>query len=72
MSSNPFEDPEGRYLVLVNDEGQQSLWPVFAEVPAGWQIALPESSHEESIAWIEEHWTDMRPRSVAEATDRVG
>lgn len=27
MSSNPFEDPEGTYLVLVNDEGQYSLWP---------------------------------------------
>ncbi|SED19230.1 MbtH-like protein [Streptomyces melanosporofaciens] len=29
MSTNPFEDPEGTYLVLVNDEGQHSLWPAF-------------------------------------------
>ncbi len=34
--TNPFEDPEGRFHVLVNDEGQHSLWPSFADVPAGW------------------------------------
>jgi len=34
--SNPFEDPDVQYLVLVNDEGQHSLWPVFAAVPDGW------------------------------------
>lgn len=31
--SNPFEDENGTYLVLVNDEGQHSLWPAFADVP---------------------------------------
>lgn len=31
--SNPFEDPEGTYLVLVNDENQHSLWPDFVDVP---------------------------------------
>ncbi|MEU7735437.1 MbtH family protein, partial [Streptomyces griseus] len=30
--TNPFEDEDGTYLVLVNDEGQHSLWPAFAEV----------------------------------------
>ena len=27
MSTNPFEDPDATYLVLVNHEGQYSLWP---------------------------------------------
>ncbi|WP_328318531.1 MbtH family protein [Streptomyces sp. NBC_00388] len=71
MNSNPFEDTEGRYLVLVNDEGQHSLWPAFAEVPAGWRTGLPETGHAEALAWIDAQWTDMRPRSVAEAMDRV-
>lgn len=31
---NPFENPEGVYYVLVNDENQHSLWPAFAEIPA--------------------------------------
>ena len=35
MSTNPFDDPEGSFYALVNDEGQYSLWPAFAEVPAG-------------------------------------
>ncbi|OKI08080.1 protein mbtH [Streptomyces sp. CB02923] len=65
--SNPFEDTDGRYLVLINDEDQYSLWPSFAEVPGGWRVAQQEASHAESLAYIEEHWTDMRPRSVVEA-----
>ena len=33
--TNPFEDDKANYLVLVNEEGQQSLWPAFVDVPAG-------------------------------------
>ena len=40
--SNPFDDTEGTFLVLVNEEGQHSLWPAFAEVPAGWTVVLAE------------------------------
>lgn len=32
--ANPF-DEDGPFLVLVNVAGQHSLWPEFAEVPAG-------------------------------------
>ncbi|WP_030171572.1 MbtH family protein [Spirillospora albida] len=69
MSTNPFEDPDGRFLVLVNAEGQHSLWPSFAEVPAGWDTAFGEDSRDACLAYIEENWTDMRPRSLAEAMD---
>ena len=34
--TNPFDNEDGSFFVLVNDEGQHSLWPSFAEVPAGW------------------------------------
>ncbi|WP_432502688.1 hypothetical protein [Kineococcus arenarius] len=37
MSTNPFDDPDGEFLGLVNDE---------------------------------EHWTDLRPRSLREAMER--
>ncbi|WKX69497.1 MbtH family protein [Streptomyces sp. XD-27] len=70
--SNPFDDPEGRYHVLVNDEGQYSLWPAFADVPAGWQAVLEDAGHDESQAYVAAHWTDMRPRSVAEAMAHAG
>ncbi|MEU3838529.1 MbtH family protein [Streptomyces sp. NPDC028635] len=65
--SNPFEDPEGTYLVLVNDEGQHSLWPSFAEVPAGWTVALSATDRDSALTYVTEHWSDMRPRSLAEA-----
>lgn len=72
VSTNPFDDPEGRYHVLVNDEGQYSLWPSFAEVPAGWRAVLEDAGLQESQDYVEEHWTDMRPRSVAEAMAHAG
>ncbi len=67
--TNPFEDSEGRFLVLVNDEGQHSLWPVFADVPEGWTVAHGEDSRQAALDWIENHWTDMRPRSLAARLD---
>ncbi|GAQ51028.1 MbtH family protein [Streptomyces acidiscabies] len=65
MSTNPFDDTEGRFLVLVNDEGQHSLWPSFAEVPGGWTVAFGEGSREACLAYVEANWTDLRPRSLA-------
>lgn len=69
MSSNPFDDPDGRFLVLINEEEQYSLWPVFAPVPDGWAVAQPESNREDALAFVEANWTDMRPRSLREAMD---
>ena len=37
--ANPFENDAGVYRVLINDEGQHSLWPAFIVAPAGWKIA---------------------------------
>ncbi|MEU4823072.1 MbtH family protein [Actinomadura citrea] len=65
--TNPFEDPEGTYLVLVNDEGQHSLWPSFAEVPAGWTVAKDEDTRQACLDFVDENWTDMRPKSLIEA-----
>ncbi|MEV0276913.1 MbtH family protein [Streptomyces sp. NPDC050610] len=67
--TNPFEDAEGTYLVLVNDEGQHSLWPAFVEVPAGWTVALKETARQACVDYINEHWTDMRPKSLIAAMD---
>ncbi|HKT02321.1 MAG TPA: MbtH family protein [Rugosimonospora sp.] len=65
--TNPFEDPEASYLALINEEGQYSLWPAFADVPAGWLIAHPEDTRDACLAYIEQHWTDMRPASLVRA-----
>jgi MbtH protein len=68
--TNPFEDPDANYLVLVNDEGQHSLWPVFAEVPEGWATVFGEAGRQACLDYIEESWTDMRPKSLIEAMER--
>jgi MbtH protein len=64
---NPFEDPDANYLVLVNDEGQHSLWPIFADVPEGWKTVFGEAGRQECLDYIEKSWTDMRPKSLIEA-----
>lgn len=43
MSINPFDDDNGRFLVLINDEEQHSLWPTFADVPDGWKVIYGEA-----------------------------
>jgi len=65
--ANPFEDETARYLVLVNDEAQHSLWPVFAAVPDGWTQAFGPDSRSECLDYVERSWTDMRPKSLIEA-----
>ena len=64
--ANPFEDPDASYRVLVNHEGQYSLWPAFAQVPDGWTVELPAGPRETALAHVEARWTDMRPRSLRE------
>ena len=67
MSANPFDDDAGRFYVLVNDEDQHSLWPVFADVPAGWRVVFGEASREDCLSYVEQNWIDLRPRSLREA-----
>ncbi len=62
--TNPFDDENGSFYVLVNDENQHSLWPTFAEVPPGWRIVFGEDSRQACLDYIEQNWTDMRPKSL--------
>ncbi|GAS86143.1 MbtH family protein [Mycolicibacterium brisbanense] len=70
MSTNPFDDESGTFVVLVNDEDQFSLWPAFADRPAGWRVAFGEGSRSDCLAYVEQTWTDLRPRSLREAMAR--
>lgn len=77
MATNPFEDEDANYFVLINDEGQHSLWPVFADVPDGWKVIFGEDKRQVCLDFIEENWTDMRPNSLirqmeADAAERQG
>jgi MbtH protein len=67
MSTNPFDDESGTFVVLVNDEDQHSLWPTFADIPAGWRKIFGAAGRAECLSYVEESWTDMRPRSLRES-----
>ncbi|MFE3500600.1 MbtH family protein [Kitasatospora sp. NPDC059160] len=62
--ANPFDDPEADYLVLANDEGQHSLWPVFSPVPDGWHQVFGAARRPECVKYVEQNWQDLRPKSL--------
>jgi MbtH protein len=65
--TNPFEDEKGTYHVLINDEGQHSLWPSFIDVPKGWTIIRKSDTRAACLEFINKNWTDMRPNSLIES-----
>ncbi len=65
--SNPFDDQDGSFLVLVNDELQHSLWPSFVDVPQGWRTVFGPDSRQACLAYVDTHWTDLRPASLIAA-----
>lgn len=67
--AHPLDDESGEFCVVVNVEGQHSLWPAFKEVPTGWTAVYSKAARAECLAYIEQTWTDMRPKSlIAEST----
>jgi MbtH protein len=64
--TNPFENDDATYLVLINDEAQYSLWPSFIEMPRGWRVVHPQNSRQACLDYVNQHWTDMRPKSLVD------
>jgi MbtH protein len=56
-----------RWTVLVNDEEQYGLFPASRPVPAGWRAAGFAGTEDECMAFVDEHWTDLRPASLRRA-----
>lgn len=62
------EEPDTRrYKVVVNAEGQYSLWFADREPPAGWSDAGKSGTKSECLTFVDEVWTDMRPLSLRQA-----
>ena len=62
--SNPFDNEDAEFLVLVNDEGQYSIWPVFASIPEGWFQRFGPAPKAGCLDYVNSEWTDMRPLSL--------
>ncbi|WP_327070840.1 MbtH family protein [Kitasatospora sp. NBC_01302] len=66
-------DSEDRtvYQIVVNQEEMYSIWPEGKDLPLGWKTAGKSGTKAECLAYIKEVWTDMRPRSLREATEKA-
>lgn len=61
--SNEYK-PLELFLVVKNQEDQYSIWPYYKNIPAGWESVGEPKEKEDCLKYIEEVWTDMRPRSL--------
>ncbi len=67
-----MSEPEAEitYRVVVNQEAQYSIWPADKANAQGWQDAGFSGTKADALAFINEHWTDMRPLSLRQAMER--
>lgn len=64
------EDDKTQYCVVMNHEEQYSIWLADRPIPAGWTAVGECGPKPRCLEYIEQHWTDMRPRSLREQMDR--
>ncbi|MBQ0825398.1 MbtH family protein [Streptomyces tagetis] len=68
--SNPFDDEDGTFTVVVNHENQHALWPAgWGDLPAGWTRVHGPADRRSCVDHVDAHWTDMRPASPARTRD---
>ena len=60
------------YDVVLNDEEQYSIWPAHKDLPAGWHKAGKTGPKQECLDYVDEVWTDMRPKSLRDRMDAGG
>jgi MbtH protein len=63
----PVTGTDDQFHVVVNDEGQYSIWWTDRDRPAGWHYADFTGTEQQCVDHIEQVWTDMRPISVRSA-----
>jgi len=64
MSEPSISATPDQFDVVINDEEQYSIWATGRAVPAGWTTVGVSGTRENCLAYIEEVWTDMRPKSL--------
>lgn len=59
------------FQVVVNDREQYSLLPADRPLPEGWKPTGKQGTKSECLDYIQEVWSDMRPRPVRDALDEA-
>jgi MbtH protein len=63
--TNPFDEEPGSFLVIINAEQQQSLWPDFIPIPEGWHSIHGPADRHSSTRFIDARWSDLGPVRLA-------
>jgi MbtH protein len=63
MASDEHEDSR-HYTVVINDEGQYSIWPIDGPPLRGWRVIGNPKPKAQCLSEIQTLWTDMRPASL--------
>lgn len=66
-----FDRDDVVFQVVINHEEQYSIWSDYKAIPAGWRAAGKSGLKQECLAYIEEHWTDMRPLSLRKQMEQA-
>ncbi|CAH2559758.1 MULTISPECIES: MbtH family protein [Pseudomonadati] len=66
-----MSDKHETYICLINEEEQYSLWFAWKPIPHGWKQVRPKGSKEECLQYINQVWTDMKPKSLREKMDKL-
>ena len=59
-----IDNEEQTFSVVVNEEGQYSIWPDFKPIPPGWHEAGFKGVKKLCLEHIAKVWADMRPLSL--------
>jgi uncharacterized protein YbdZ (MbtH family) len=72
MSGNdPDKEDTTIYKVVMNHEGQYSIWPDYKEIPRDWKPVGKNGPKAECLDYIKEVWTDMRPLSLRKKMEEL-
>lgn len=65
MTISCFDRENETFIVLINHEGEYSIWPHWKPIPTGWSsIENIKGDKKSVLEYVEEAWTDMRPQSL--------
>ncbi|NWB26692.1 MbtH family protein [Pseudomonas gingeri] len=65
-----MSNEQQKFEVVINHEGQYSLWPQGKAMANGWSATGVRGERQACLDVIAERWTDMRPRSLRETEVR--
>lgn len=72
MSDTEYTDwQDGTLVVVVNNDGHCSIWPVYRDIPAGWNDAGMRGDKSQCLEFIKAH-SDADGKLIVDAEGKPG